>query len=108
MQHPKIKKIINRLFFNPEDDGTNFFPKHYKHVEGNKFLCPLFVCLCFIYRYLFIFSYSFRNRLCGLVVRVLGYRSGGPGSIPGTTRKKCNVSETGSIQPREYNWGATW
>jgi hypothetical protein len=26
--------------------------------------------------------------LCGLVVRVLGYRSGGPGSIPGTTRKK--------------------
>jgi hypothetical protein len=24
-------------------------------------------------------------RLCGLVVRVLGYRSGGPGSIPGTT-----------------------
>jgi hypothetical protein len=28
------------------------------------------------------------HRLCGLVVRVLGYRSGGPGSIPGTTRKK--------------------
>jgi hypothetical protein len=27
------------------------------------------------------------NRLCGLVVRVLGYRSGDPGSIPGTTRK---------------------
>jgi hypothetical protein len=26
--------------------------------------------------------------LGGLVVRVLGYRSGGPGSIPGTTRKK--------------------
>jgi hypothetical protein len=26
------------------------------------------------------------DRLCGLVVRVLGYRSGGPGSIPGTTR----------------------
>jgi hypothetical protein len=28
------------------------------------------------------------DRLCGLVVRVLGYRSGGPGLIPGTTRKK--------------------
>jgi hypothetical protein len=28
------------------------------------------------------------DRLCGMVVRVLGYRSGGPGSIPGTTRKK--------------------
>jgi hypothetical protein len=30
------------------------------------------------------------DRLCGLVVRVLGYRSGGPGSIPGTNRKKKN------------------
>jgi hypothetical protein len=28
------------------------------------------------------------DRLCGLMVRVLGYRSGGPGSIPSTTRKK--------------------
>jgi hypothetical protein len=28
------------------------------------------------------------ERLCGLVVRVLGYRSGGQGSIPGTTKKK--------------------
>jgi hypothetical protein len=28
------------------------------------------------------------DRLYGVVVRVLGYRSGGPGSIPGTTRKK--------------------
>jgi hypothetical protein len=26
------------------------------------------------------------DRLCGLVVRVLGYRFGGSGSIPGTTR----------------------
>jgi hypothetical protein len=28
------------------------------------------------------------DRLCDLAVRVLGYRSGGPGSIPGTTRKE--------------------
>jgi hypothetical protein len=28
------------------------------------------------------------DRLCGLVVRVLGYRSEGPSSIPGTTRKE--------------------
>jgi hypothetical protein len=28
------------------------------------------------------------DRLCCLVVRVLGYRSGGPGSISGTTKKK--------------------
>jgi hypothetical protein len=47
------------------------------------------------------------DRLCGLVVRVLGYRSGGPGSILGTI-KKSNGSGTGSTQPREYNWGATW
>jgi hypothetical protein len=31
---------------------------------------------------LFVF---YKDRLCGLVVRVLGYRSRGPGSIPGTT-----------------------
>jgi hypothetical protein len=31
-------------------------------------------------------AYKRFDRLCGLVVRVLGYRSGGPGSIPGTTR----------------------
>jgi hypothetical protein len=48
------------------------------------------------------------DRLCGLVVRVLGYKSGGPGSIPGTTREKSSGPKTGSTQPREYNWGATW
>jgi hypothetical protein len=26
------------------------------------------------------------DHLCGLVVRVLGYRSRGPGSVPGATR----------------------
>jgi hypothetical protein len=40
------------------------------------------------------------DRLCGLVVRVLGYRSGGPGSIPGTT-KNSSRSGTGSTQPRD-------
>jgi hypothetical protein len=41
---------------------------------------------------LFFFNFGeiskLHDRLCGLVVRVLGYRSGGPGSIPDTTRKK--------------------
>jgi hypothetical protein len=46
---------------------------------------------------------SSSDRLCGLVVRVLGYRSGSPGSISGTTRKKISGSGTGSTQPREYN-----
>jgi hypothetical protein len=35
--------------------------------------------------------------LCGLVVRVLGYRSGGPASIPGTTRKKVVGLERGPL-----------
>jgi hypothetical protein len=55
---------------------------------------------------------TIHDRLFGLVVRVLDYRSGGPGSIPGTTRfsgkkkKKRKISSgsgTGSTQPREYN-----
>jgi hypothetical protein len=37
---------------------------------------------------LFVVPYDSKDRLCGLVVRVLGYRSGGPVSIPGTTRRK--------------------
>jgi hypothetical protein len=32
-------------------------------------------------------SSSGSDRLCGLGVRVFGYRSGGPGSIPGTIKK---------------------
>jgi hypothetical protein len=47
--------------------------------------------------------YSYIDRLCGLVVRVFGYKSGGPGSIPGITRKKISESGPGSTQPREYN-----
>jgi hypothetical protein len=45
------------------------------------------------------------DRLCGLVVRVSGYRSRGPGSIPDFLRS--SQSGTRCIQPREYNWGAT-
>jgi hypothetical protein len=37
------------------------------------------------------------DRLCGLVVRVLGYRSGGADSIPDTTRKKVVVLERGPL-----------
>jgi hypothetical protein len=37
------------------------------------------------------------DRLCGLVVRVLGYRSGGPGSIPRTTKKKVMGLERGPL-----------
>jgi hypothetical protein len=37
------------------------------------------------------------DRLCGLVVRVLGYRFGGPGSIPGTTKKLVVGLERGPL-----------
>jgi hypothetical protein len=37
------------------------------------------------------------DRLCGLVVRVLDYRSTSPGSIPGTTRKKVMSLERGPL-----------
>jgi hypothetical protein len=52
---------------------------------------------------LFVLSFIFRrypvfyDRLCDLVVRVLGYRSGGPGSIPGTSRKKVVGLERGAL-----------
>jgi hypothetical protein len=47
---------------------------------------------------IFFWEVTSLDRLCGLVVRVLGYRSGGPGSIPGTTRKKKVVGlEQGSL-----------
>jgi hypothetical protein len=39
----------------------------------------------------------YRDRLCGLVVRVLGYRFGDPGSIPGTTRTKVVGLERGPL-----------
>jgi hypothetical protein len=42
--------------------------------------------------------YVVGDRLCGLVVRVLGYRSGGPASIPGTIRiKKVMGLERGPL-----------
>jgi hypothetical protein len=37
------------------------------------------------------------DRLCGLVARILGYRSGGPGSIPSTTRKTLVGLERGPL-----------
>jgi hypothetical protein len=43
------------------------------------------------------------DRLCGLVVRVPGYRSRCPGSIRSESEK---WSGTESTEPREYNWGA--
>jgi hypothetical protein len=38
--------------------------------------------------YYYYYYYYYFYHLCGLVVRVFGYRSGAPGSIPGTTKEK--------------------
>jgi hypothetical protein len=46
---------------------------------------------------LLINVHVYSDRLCGLVVRVLGYRFGGKGSIPGTTRKKVVGLELGPL-----------
>jgi hypothetical protein len=54
------------------------------------YITCVYVGLCrkIMYKHLYICICVCTDRLCGLVVRVLGYRSGGPGSIPGITRKK--------------------
>jgi hypothetical protein len=57
----------------------------------------------YLYLYIICVPLTCCYLLCGLVVRVLGYRSGSQGSIPGTTRKKVSGSGTGSTQPCEYN-----
>jgi hypothetical protein len=60
-----------------------------------------FSCVHYRLMYWIVFisaSSTSADRLCGLGVRVRGYRSGGPGSIPGTTRKKKVVGlERGTL-----------
>jgi hypothetical protein len=53
------------------------------------------ISVCIFDKY--IFCYEISDRFCGLVVRVFGYRSGGPGSIPGTTKKKVVGLERGPL-----------
>jgi hypothetical protein len=50
-------------------------------------------------------AYIRMDRPCGLVIRVSGYRSRGPGSIHGATRVFLRSSGpgTGSTQPRDDN-----
>jgi hypothetical protein len=56
------------------------------------------VVLCFLWGANWIYiCYVEEGRLCGLVVRVLDYRSGGPGSILGTNKKKVVGQERGPL-----------
>jgi hypothetical protein len=53
--------------------------------------------------YVFHMVIELCDRLCDLVVRVLDYRSWGPGFDSRALQKKSSGSGTGSTQPREYN-----
>jgi hypothetical protein len=55
------------------------------------------MCFKFLAIKFFVFLFAHWDNLCGLVVRVRGYRSGGPGSIPGTNRKKIVGLERGPL-----------
>jgi hypothetical protein len=90
----KKTKTTGSARFCPEDQAlnTHYHENLISHVMFSSFHILL---LCSQHKYVPVnfpsFTVSqvlFKDRLCGLVVRVLGYRSGGPGSIPGTTRKK--------------------
>jgi hypothetical protein len=51
-----------------------------------------------LYTYILFPDVQCSDRLCGPVVRALGYRSGDPSSVPGTTRKKKVVGlEQGAL-----------
>jgi hypothetical protein len=65
-------------------------------------LCCHFEGLFFLANLLLYFEH---DRLCGLVVRVPGYRFRGPGSVPGANRFFLISSGpgTGFTQPREDN-----
>jgi hypothetical protein len=46
---------------------------------------------------------------CGLVIRISSYRSRGPLRFPALPYILRSIGTgTGSTQPLEYNWGATW
>jgi hypothetical protein len=72
-----------------------------REFEHNWFLRHRYFCTKYPYENKnsknLIFVTVYIDRPCGLVVRVLGYRSEGLGSIPGTTRKKVVGLERGPL-----------
>jgi hypothetical protein len=67
-----------------------------KHVFSSCLVFPLLSIIPPLFR-INLSSPAEKDRLCGLVVRVLVYRSGSPGSIPGTTKKEVVGLERGPL-----------
>jgi hypothetical protein len=63
--------------------------QNFHHVYENEVSKILYMCKQELFIYI--------DRLCGLMVRVLGYRSRGPGSSLGTTKKKVMGLERGPL-----------
>jgi hypothetical protein len=72
--------MVSRLAGDSDSVTASFFPNV---VASSKADDRTVLTECYFY---FQKNILLGDRLCGLVVRVLGYRFGGPGSIPGTTR----------------------
>jgi hypothetical protein len=72
------------IYFHKTCLAYKIIPK-YANIKLNIIDKTAFFMLFYINILYFVLSF---DRFYGLVVRVLGYRSGGPGTIPGTTRKK--------------------
>jgi hypothetical protein len=92
-KYKKTQRFGNWVFFRPQAKGGGGGSLSCGQVQ--KHCSSVFPVLSF-------------DRLCGLVVRVPGYKSRGPRFDSRALQKKSSGSGTGSTQPREYNWGATW
>jgi hypothetical protein len=66
------------------------------------------VFLLFFISFFFITIVCMCDRHCGLVVEFLTTDPEARVRFPVLPGKKSSGSGTGSTQPREYNWGATW
>jgi hypothetical protein len=73
----KFSTLHHSTCFDRREHHQTFKIIVWKKLLRFRFLIPVFICVSFC-----LCAY----RLCGLVVRVPGYRSRGPVSIPGATR----------------------